>query len=704
MSLQSYLLVADWITVRDGRLLIHTGKVDIGQRISTALIQIAHEELTISWDLIDIAPVRTGHAPNEGITSGSNSVEQSGHAIRCAAITLRQRLIARAVADKGGDVTDWYASDGILKRRGTDHHINLLDLIPEIAPDTSVDFDCVSEPRATAALPRPKMRGLTDMVRGTHQYIHDVERPGMLHARIIRPPHARAALNDIDVKIVNRIKASGFSIIRDGCFLAVAGPQEWAVTKAAITLASACEWTAHDGLPEGDVFTHLTAANAQRFLVLNASPTENPIPDPDPDPEYSARFERPYQMHGSLAPSAALAHWTDGLLTVNSHSQGIYPLRDSIADSLGLAPTQIDITHVPGSGCYGHSGADDAAFEACLIAIALPDKPILLKWTRADEHAWEPYASAMAIDVTAHLEDGKITAYSADVFSDTHRGRPRFGPNQAGPSRLLSNHFRSEPIGPIAAQPTLGRHAGMHRNLDPVYTFPKTRLVKNLVSGLPHRTSAMRCLGAAANIFALESFMDELAHRHAVSPIAFRQSYLDDPRALAVLAELDRQINTQSNQASGCGRGVAYAQYKNQMARVGVWVDLAVNDRAEIQLKNAIIVADAGRVVDADGLSAQLEGGFIQAASWTLFEQVKWDRDGIRSCDWDSYPVIRFDNIPNIEVTLLDKPDMPSVGAGEASPGPTIAAIANAVFDATGLRLRRMPFVPDTIMKIAAAH
>lgn len=704
MSLQTYPLVADWITARDGRLLIHTGKVDIGQRISTALIQIAHEELTLPWDRIDIAPVRTGHAPDEGITSGSNSIEQSGHALRCAAITLRDCLIKFAAEQSGGDIDDWVLSDGALRRDGTNLCIDLVDLTSDIAADTPIDENSVTAPRSVDALPRPEMRGLDDMVRGTFTYIHDLERPGMIHARLIRPPHAKATLLDIDAKKTGELEASGFSIIRDGSFLALAGPQEWPVVKAATRLASACHWSLDTGLPESDVFKDLTAAKAQSFLIVDAAPTDDPIPKPDPNVDHSARYERPYQMHGSLAPSAALAEWTGGILTVHSHSQGIYPLRDSIADSLGLAPDQVDITHVPGSGCYGHSGADDAAFETSLIAMALPDTPVMLKWTRDDEHAWEPYAPAMAVDLAAQVCDGKILAYSADVFSDTHRGRPRAGPNRAGPSRLLSNRFRSTPIGPISAQPNLGRHAGMHRNLDPVYTFSETRLVKNLVSGLPHRTSAMRCLGAAANIFALESFMDELAQSYSVPPVIFRKSHLGEPRALTVLTELDRKIAARPELPENHGRGIAYAQYKNQMTRVGVSVDLAVNDRAEIKLKHIIIVADAGRVIDAEGLSAQLEGGCLQAASWAIYEQVKWDRDGIQSRDWDSYPVIRFDNIPTIDVTILDRPNDPSVGAGEASPGPTIAAIANAVFDATGIRMRRMPFIPDAIMQVAAAN
>ncbi len=702
MSLADYPRIADWITIEDGRLLVHTGKVDIGQRVSTALVQIAHEELTVPPDRIDVAEVRTGHAPDEGITSGSNSIEQSGHALRCAASSLRTELISIAAVRLGGATGDWQLSDGVLHLPGSNHRIELVDLAAEIAPDTPVDPLAKPRPWRRSQPPRPKMRQIEDIVSGRLVYVHDLDRAGMLHARVIRLPHARARLRSVERKVVQILQDSGFFVVRDGSFLAVAGPEEWPLIKAATRLAGACDWDLGGGLPETDVFAQLTVSNARRFLVIDGAPTDDPIPEPDGHPDHNARYERPYQMHGSLAPSAAMAEWAGNKLVLHSQSQGIYLLRESIAESLGLDPDQVDITHVAGSGCYGHTGADDAAFEAALIAMALPDRPVLLKWTREDENAWEPYAPAMAVELSAELTGGKITNYSAEVISDTHRGRPRPGPDRAGPARLLANQFRADPIGPIAAQPNLGRHAGMHRNLDPIYNFGSKRLTKNLVSGLPHRTSAMRCLGAAANIFALESFMDELARAQGIHPIDFRRAHLSDPRALEVLAELNRQLTGRPELEEGCGRGVAYAQYKNQMTRVGVYVELEVTDRAEIRLLHANIIADAGRVIDAEGLTAQLEGGFIQAASWSLCEQVTWDRDGILSRDWKSYPVIRFDNIPSFETTLLDRPDEKSVGAGEASPGPTVAAIANAVFDAIGIRMRRIPFTPHAIMETAA--
>ena len=701
MSLKNYPRIADWITLRGDRLQVRSGKVDIGQRISTALIQIVHEELGVPLDQIDIMPVHTGAAPDEGMTSGSNSIEQSGKAVQCAATTLRHKLQEMLPARFGGAPGDWVLDDGVFHLPGTNHRIPVLDLIPDIGADLLADPAAVPIDRPDGALPRPRMRGLRDMVRGRYRFVHDLDIPGMWHARVLRPPHVNARLKAIPGTARARAATKGMHLIADGSFVALAGPEEWPVVDQAGRIAALCDWDLGPGLPELDVFDLLNATKATRFSAPDAVPNDDPIPASLPAPDYAIRYERPYQLHGSLAPSAAMARWSDGILTLKSHSQGIYPLRESIADSLGLAPENVLIEHVPGSGCYGHTGADDATFEAALVAMALPGRPILLKWTREDEHMWEPFASAMAVDLSANLTAGEVSSFSAEVFSDTHRGRPRQGPGRAGPGRLLANRFRAMPIGPTPATPNLGRHTGMHRNLDPAYAFAHKRLVKNLVPDLPHRTSAMRCLGAAVNVFAIESAMDDLARLAGRDPIAFRIAHLRDDRACKLLLRLREQLSHWPDPGGTTGRGIAYAQYKNQMTRVAVAVELEVDDLAEVRLRRAAILADAGRIVDAEGLTAQLEGGFVQAASWALYEQVNWDRDGITSRDWDSYPVLRFDNIPEIEVTLADLPGEKSLGAGEASPGPALGAIGNAIFDALGLRMTRLPFTPSTIRAAA---
>jgi len=517
-------------------------------------------------------------------------------------------------------------------------------------------------------------------------------------------------LSDLDEAFYEKIEAQGLAIVRDGSFLAIAGTDEFAVIKASERLAATAVWDGSPGLGETDIFTALTANERLSFPVIDGTSQKSPVPDlPDPPADaavtLSARFERPYQMHGSIGPSAAMALMQDGKISLWMHSQGIYPLRDTLAEALDVAAGDITIHHALGSGCYGHNGADDAAFEAVLVARAFAGRPILLKWTREDEHAWEPFAPAMAIELRASLDAaGQVIQWSGDCYSDTHIGRPRPGPDKAGPARLLTSRFREQAMAPWLPKPIFSFHGGIHRNLDPYYAFKERRLVKHLVRDLPLRTSAMRCLGAAANVFALESFMDELAGAAGVDAVQFRLNHLHDERAKAVLKAAADGIGWRAaERADGHGQGIAFARYKNALAYAAVAVESEVDDAANVHLERVFIAADAGEVIDADGLKAQMEGGFMQAASWALYEQVTYDRDGITSRDWETYPILKFDNVPEIEVRLLDRPGVKSLGAGEASPGPSVAAIANAIYDATTLRLRRMPFNPQAIRAAAMA-
>ena len=700
MSLDAYPLVSDWLRLGEGKVLVRTGKVDIGQRISTALAAIAAEELALTPEVVEVLPVRTGDSPDEGMTSGSNSIEQSGRAIRLAAATLRKRLTELAAERMGGAREDWRVEDGALTGPGSNRPLPILDLVGEL--DLGFPVDPAAPLMPGAGTPALAMRGLRELVTGSYRFVHDLEQPGMRHARVVRPPHARARLAALDETMIGKLRVEGIEVIRDGSFLAVAGQREWPVVRAAERLANACDWDLGEGLPEGDIFAELNQQNAIRLTVREGAPQKDaPIPPPLEAPSHSARYERPFTMHGALGPSAALATWDGETLEIVTHSQGIYILRDSIAESLDLEPESVVLTHMPGSGCYGQSGADDAAFEAALVAMAIPGTPILLKWSREDEHAWEPYGPASAVELAATLgEDGRLRAFSAEAIGGTFRGRPRTGANRAGPAKLLANHFRADPVGPLPGSPNMNRQGGLQRNLDPIYDIPEARYVKNLVPEMPLRTSALRCLGATLNVFAIESFMDEIGRSEGIDPLTFRRAHLSDDRALAVLDRLEEMLPPAPDGAAS-GRGIAYAQYKNEMTRVGIAVDLSVGEAADIRLDRVCIVADAGRVIDRDGLAAQLEGGFLQAASWALSEEVTWDRDGVTSRDWESYPVLCFSNVPEIAIEILDHPEDKARGAGEASPGPTVAAIANAVFDATGLRARRLPLTPEALTALA---
>ena len=549
-------------------------------------------------------------------------------------------------------------------------------------------------------------RGLEDIVRGRPRFLHDMSVPGMLHARTVRPPHYHARLTALDEAAVGRLAAEGVEVVRDGSFLAVAAADEYAAVRAAERLAAAASWDMGGGLDTRDIYESLRANERVSLPVVDGAPVEAPVPPPaEGAATLEARYERPYQMHASLGPSAAMAAFADGCLTVTTHSQGVYVLRAALAEAFGMELGAVRAVHAPGAGCYGHNGADDAAFDAALIARALPGRPVMLKWTRGEEHAWEPYGSCASMDLRASLDgDGRIAAWSHETYSDTYSMRPRPGPGRMGAARLLSARFLAEPLEPPVMGPAMAPHMGIHRNLDPLYDLPEKRLVKHLVRDMPLRVSALRSLGAYANVFAIESFMDELAGEAGFDPVSFRLRHLSDPRGRAVIEAAAARLDPSGADCpQGRGRGLGFAQYKNSAAYAAVIMEVSVSDAGDIGLERCAIAADAGEIADRAGLAAQLEGGVVQAASWTLHEAVAFDRDGIASRDWDSYPILGFDNAPSFETVLIDPGRAPFLGAGEATAGPTAAAIANAVYVATGLRLRRIPFTPDEVRAAALA-
>ena len=385
-----------------------------------------------------------------------------------------------------------------------------------------------------------------------------------------------------------------------------------------------------------------------------------------------------------------------------THSQGVYLLRGALAQALGVEADAVRVIHVEGPGCYGHNGADDAALDAALLARVVPGRPVRLQWTREDEHAWEPYGPAMVVKLQASLDGhGRLLDWNHDVWSNTHMARALpYGDRSA----LLAAWHRASPLPRPQPFPMLAYHAGIHRNADPLYAVPRRRIVKHFVENTPLRVSSTRSLGAYANVFAIESFMDELAHAAGTDPLDFRLQYLDDVCARAVLqAAAERAGWTRRRMESGRGGGIGFARYKNQKCYAAVVVDVRVDlTTAEIRLERAVIAADAGQIVDPSGLANQLEGGVIQSASWTLKEQVVFDRTRVTSVDWESYPILTFSEAPEIETVLLDQPGQPFLGSGEATQGPTAGAIANAIFAAIGVRLRQIPFTPHRVRAAVA--
>jgi CO/xanthine dehydrogenase Mo-binding subunit len=633
------------------------------------------------------------------------SLETSGEAVRRAAAEAKQVMLSVAFEELEAPMERLVVEDGTIHDPVSGRSTNYWQLFGGRPFGRQVSGSVRLKPAEQYSLlgkHNPRLDA-ADKATGRTAYVHDLDLPGMLHARVARPPMQNARLVSVDNQQLKDLPGV-LKVVQDGRFLAVICQHEHQAVKACEQLQQAAQWEIQDLLPdlEGQ-FEDLLTRPSRSYPVEDGTPVEAPVPAIE-IPVHAAQtlnatYLRPFQMHGSLGPSAAVAHLDDGNLTLWVHSQGVYPIRAAVAQVLGMAAEQIHVIHVEGPGCYGHNGADDAALDAALLAKAYPGQPISLKWTRADEHTWEPYGPAMLMKLQASLDaGGAVIDWNHDVWSYPHLGRSRVGEKSSG---LLAAWHLAHPYSRPELLPVLAPHVGSHRNADPLYVFPNKRIVKHFVPQSPLRTSAMRGLGAFANVFSIESFMDELAHAAGSDPLEFRLKHLQDQRARAVVLAAAEKAGWSSKTnalAGGRGQGLAFAQYKNRQCYAAVIVDLQVNPGSgQVTLERAVIAADAGQVVSADGLSNQLEGSFTQAASWTLFEQVLYDRQGITSRDWDSYPILDFPHAPKIETVLINRPGLPFLGAGEAAQGPTPAAIANAIFAAAGIRLRQIPFTPERV-------
>ena len=690
-GLRAFPRLSDWVRLEPpDRVVAHTGKAEIGQGILTALRLVVAEELDVDPAQVAIETARTGVTPNEGITAGSMSLETSGAALRQAAASLRRLLLERAAAELGVRPHRIAVENGVLTAPGINRPLDYWQL-PQVAPDFEIRESSAEKRPADHRLVGKRHAPRIDLpakVRGEPAFVHDL--PCDLHARVVRPPSMHHRLSVIAAKIENPGQ-----LVVNGSFVAVAHTDEFSASRLAERVRAAARWRALD-VPtmSGSLADHMRENETAALPLDDGRPTPRPVRDLATT--HHATYSRPFLMHGSLGPSAAWALWQNGRLLVRSSSQGIELLKAMLAKVFDLEPDQVEVAHSEGAGCYGHNGADDAALDAALVARALPSQAILLKWSRADEHRFEPLGPAMQVELGASIEGGAVSRWRHDVRGFTHSGRP--APQRPGVD-LLAAWLLDEPFAPSPPQPGRGPESGLHRNALPLYEFPSQEIVKRLCTAAPLRTSSLRSLGAHCNVFAIESFMDELAHATKVPADEFRRRHLaHDPRALAVLnaaVQLARGVDGP--------RGMAIARYKNRQCCAAVVVEVAVSEAAEVVVKRAWIAADAGRVVDRDGLVNQLEGGFVQALSWTLFEEVSFNSQGVTDTDWDDYPILRFSDVPRIETTLLDHPERQPVGAGEALQGPTSAAVANAIFAATGIRPRDLPFTPANLREAAAA-
>ncbi|WPB76562.1 molybdopterin cofactor-binding domain-containing protein [Archangium violaceum] len=684
-----------WLRIgADGKVTLMTGKVELGQGILTALGQLCADELDIELSRLTLLSGDTRHSPNEGTTAGSMSVSQGGSAVRQAAAEVRAILVGLAserlrvparrlrvrdgtVSDpvSGGSVTYWSLVGGqTLNREATG----------TVTPKPASERRYVGRPVPRLDLPAK--------LTGEAIFVQDFRSDTLVHGRVVRAPSHGAMLVEAGTSSVERMPGV-LKVVRDGNFLGVIASKEWQAIKAAAVLAGAARWREHATLPV-DPHAWLLGAPSQDTVIQN---TVRPA-GPPPARTLEASYRRPYQMHGSIGPSCAVAEWDGDALTVHTHSQSVFDTTEAIARMLGLPGEKVRGVHLHGAGCYGHNGADDAAADAALLARALPGRAVRVQWSRQDEHTCEPYGSAMVVKVRAGVDEkGDVLDWNHELWSTPHSTRPGGNPGNLLAGRSLARPFPM-PVPRNGGPPNYAAD----RNAIPLYAFPGQSVTTHLVTEMPLRVSSHRGLGAYANVFAIESFMDELAHAAKADPVEFRLRQLQDARAKAVIQRAAERFGwSKGRRSPNHGRGLGFARYKNLASYCAVCLEVFVEpDSHAIQVVRAVLAADAGEVVNPDGLSNQLEGGLVQSLSWSLKEAVRYDGQRILSRDWSTYPILTFSEVPPVEVVLLDRPGEPFLGAGEAAQGPTAAALANAVFEATGARVRDLPITPQRLAAI----
>ena len=691
-----------WLDIApDGRVRAYSGKVEIGQGILHALRLIVAQELRVDVDQVEMIRASTARSPDEAVTSGSLSIQHSGAALRCAAAYLREACRARFAAQQRLEVEAVKIENGVFSAEGKGSHAGYPQLVDAAMLAGAIEpLGAPSNAPQRAglrALPRPD---IAQKVFGRFEYIQDAVMPGMCFGQVFRPATLLAQVNEAAagplVQELRQIEGV-LDVIRDGILIGVLARAENVLGKAAKKVDAADLWRGAAEIPgDGTIGAWLKAQPLDTTVIADQKPQ---APAAAPAQTFRGEFGRAYLQHASIGLSCAIAQWSEGALQVWSHSQAIFNLRRDLALAFAMPQDSVTVSHWDGAGCYGHNGADDAAFDAAWLARHAAGRPVKIQWTRHSEMAHSPLGAAMTVAVEAAVDDsGRLVSWRQDVWSQGHGTRPGRGETPA----LLGAWQRANasPVTMAVNQPP-ATGGGSDRNAVPPYSIPRVEVLNHRVLAMPLRVSALRALGAHANVMAAESMMDEVATSLGRDPLEFRLAHLDDERARAVLIEAARMSNWDAgappDAPEGFGRGIGFARYKNTSGYCAVVAHLVVEEK--VKLHKLFVAADLGLVIHPDGARNQIEGGAVQAASWTLCEAADVGPQGNRSDDWESYPIFRFSDVPQVEVSLVERPDCASLGAGECSAGPTAAAIANAIHNAIGVRIREMPFTADNLLK-----
>ncbi|PYS42283.1 MAG: xanthine dehydrogenase family protein molybdopterin-binding subunit [Acidobacteria bacterium] len=647
----------------DGAVTIYTSKVDVGTGLNIAMAQMVAEELGIPVDRISVVEGDTALTPDQGGTGGSTGITRGGVELRQAAATARQALLKLGV---NADMTNVGAIAGG-KRLD-------LKVDPKAPLKNPSSYTVVGKP-----VLRPEVR---KKCTGTTVFVQDFSVAGMLHGRVIRPPSIGAKLISVDEASIRSIPDA--RIVRIQNFLGIVANDEWAAVRAAKSLKTT--WSESQTLPGSDMLDrHVRASAVERdeTLVNRGDPAAALAVTAK---QLSATYWWPFQSHASLGPSCATVDFRPEGTTIWSASQGPHGLRANFARVFGIAEDKLRVIFLDGSGSYGSNGNDDAAADALLLSRAV-GKPVRVQWMREDEHGWDPKGPPQLLEIRGGLDaENRIAAWDTQMWlpGNVQGSRPLLAADDAG---------IPQPHGRTAGQ--------ISQNGDPPYAAPNVRVVVHWLKDTPLRLSNLRAPGKIANVFAVESFTDELAAAAAIDPVEFRLRGLTDPRAVDVIKRATEMIGWEARPSPNSrpqqgnlrvGRGMAYVRYKQMENYVAMAMDVAVDrSTGKVNVRRITCAHDCGLVINPDGLRNQIEGCILQTLGRTLHEETTFDRSRVTSVDWKSYPILSFPEVPTVEVALIDRPMLPPMGAGEAATAPVAAALANAVFDATGMRLRRVP-------------
>ena len=701
-DLQIHRKLNAWIRIDSATQMVELriGKVELGQGILTAVAQVCADELDVDFAKIKLISGDTALVPDEGVTAGSFSMPYCATAVQAASAEVRAILLGLAENKLNQPAAQLKVQNGVI-RSGNGAQISYWELV--IGESLNREATGLVKPKLISehryigrSVPRPDIQA---KVLGEAIFVQELRPKGMLFGQVVRPPNHSARLQSVNLSRVEKMPGV-VKVVRNGSFLGVIAKREAQAQAAAQALQSNCEWQVPQNLPGTQEMQAWLLQTKPDVIIptkkqtrANAASANTPVAR-----VVEAQYYRPYHMHGSIGTSAAMATLgADGVLTVQTHSQSVFQTGEAIAKMLGLPLNKVRMQHTQGSGCYGHNMADDAAADAALLAMQVPGQPVRLQYSREQEHAWEPYGSAMVMKTKASLDaQGNVLDWDYTLWSTPHGTRP-----SGQPGNLLSAAYLEKPFAMPKPVNGGGPNYAADRNAIALYDFPGHNVTTHFITEMPLRVSSTRGLGAYANIFAIESFIDELAHATGADPVDYRLRFLKDERARDVIVKAAEKFAwSQWRKTPGRGRGIGFAKYKNIAGYCAVALEVEVNrQNGRIRVLRAVASADCGHMVNPDGVSNQIEGGLIQSLSWTLKEEVQMDKTRVLSRDWNSYPILTFSEVPPVDIVLIDRPGQPFLGTGEASQGPTGAALANAVFDATGVRLRTLPLTPDRVLQ-----